>query len=410
MIGYHSVSVIADAMVKGIKGFDYEKAFEASKHSAMLDQLGLKAYKQKGFIAVEDENESVSKTLEYAYDDWCIAQMAYVLKKKNDYNYFMKRSQSWKNVFDTETGFMRPKKNGGWLTPFEPREINNNYTEGNAWQYTFFVPQDIPGLIDMMGGKEKFENKLDELFSTTTKTTGREQADVTGLIGQYAHGNEPSHHMAYLYNFISEPSKTQQHIHQLVNEFYKPSPDGLIGNEDCGQMSAWYVLSSLGMYEVTPGSNSFMIGSTLFKEAKVHLENGKTFSITANNVSKDNCFIKSTFQNGVELAEYCIFYQDIISGTTISFNMANSPRNDIEYATLSYLKIDKKIIPVPTINTSSRIFIDSMLIEIKSMSKIFYSIQNVGQSTTSYKAYSTTFLFLLDPNQYNSLQILPYHY
>ena len=221
MIGYHSVSVIADAMVKGIKGFDYEKAFEASKHSAMLDHLGLKAYKQNGFISMDDESESVSKTLEYAYDDWCIAQMALVLEKDSDYTYFMKRSQSWKNLYDPETGFMRPKKNGGWLSPFDPREVNNNYTEGNSWQYTFFVPQDIYGLISMMGGKEKFENKLDELFSTSSQTTGREQADITGLIGQYAHGNEPSHHMAYLYNFVSKPSKTQKYIHQILTGINK---------------------------------------------------------------------------------------------------------------------------------------------------------------------------------------------
>ena len=189
MIGYHSVSVIADAMVKGLKGFDYEKAFEASKHSAMLDHLGLKAYKANGFIAIDDEHESVSKTLEYAYDDWCIAQMALILNKKEDYTYFIERSQYWKNLFDKQSNFIRPKKNGGWATPFDPKEVNNNYTEANGWQYTFFVPQDINGMIAMYGGKDKFASKLDELFSTTSDMTGRQQVDVTGLIGQYAHGN-----------------------------------------------------------------------------------------------------------------------------------------------------------------------------------------------------------------------------
>jgi predicted alpha-1,2-mannosidase len=187
MIGYHSVSVIADAMVKGIKGFDYEKAFEASKASAMRDVLGLDAYKKNGFISIDDEHESVSKTLEYAYDDWCIAQMAQILNKQEDYQYFMKRSQNWKNIFDWETGFMRPKKNGGWDKPFDPREVNNNFTEGNSWQYSFFVPQDIDGMIQAYGGPEKFEAKLDEMFNSESKTTGREQVDVTGLIGQYAH-------------------------------------------------------------------------------------------------------------------------------------------------------------------------------------------------------------------------------
>jgi len=269
MIGYHSVSVMADAMAKGIIGFDYEKAFEAAKHSAMLDHLGLDAYKRQGFISMDDEHESVSKTLEYAYDDWCIAQMAMLLNKKEEYDYFMKRSQSWKNVFDWNTGFMRPKKNGGWDKPFDPREINNNFTEGNSWQYSFFVPQDIPGMIAAYGGNDKFEAKLDEMFNSESKTTGREQVDVTGLIGQYAHGNEPSHHMAYLYNYIGKPEKTTEKVHYILNNFYKNTPDGLIGNEDCGQMSAWYVLSSMGMYSVTPGLDRFDLTKGIYDKAVI---------------------------------------------------------------------------------------------------------------------------------------------
>jgi predicted alpha-1,2-mannosidase len=274
MIGYHSVSVIADAMAKGITGFDYEKAFEASKASAMRDVLGLEAYKKNGFISMDDEHESVSKTLEYAYDDWCIAQMAKLLKKQEDYQYFIKRSQNWKNIFDWETGFMRPKKNGGWDKPFDPREVNNNFTEGNSWQYSFFVPQDIEGLIQAHGGKEKFEAKLDSLFNAESKTTGREQVDVTGLIGQYAHGNEPSHHMAYLYNYVGKPEKTNEKVHYILNNFYKNTPDGLIGNEDCGQMSAWYVLSAMGIYQVTPGIEKWEINKP-FLDAKVSIEGNK---------------------------------------------------------------------------------------------------------------------------------------
>lgn len=275
MIGYHSVSVMADAMAKGIKGFDYEKAFEAAKHSAMLDHLGLDAYKRQGFISMDDEHESVSKTLEYAYDDWCIAQMASILNHKVDYDYFMQRSQSWKNVFDWNTGFMRPKKNGGWDKPFDPKEINNNFTEGNSWQYSFFVPQDIYGLIYSFGfdGKKKLEAKLDEMFNSESKTTGREQADVTGLIGQYAHGNEPSHHIAYLYNYVDKPEKTAEKVHYILNNFYKNTPDGLIGNEDCGQMSAWYVLSSIGLYQVTPGQEYFNTVEPIFKNSKIKLNN-----------------------------------------------------------------------------------------------------------------------------------------
>lgn len=287
MIGYHSVSVMADAMAKGIKGFDYEKAFEAAKHSAMLDHLGLDAYKRQGFISMDDEHESVSKTVEYAYDDWCIAQMALILRKEKDYEYFIKRSQNWKNVFDPVAGHMRPKKNGGWDKPFDAREVNNNFTEGNSWHYTFFVPQDIEGLIKAFGGEEKFEAKLDEMFNAPSATTGREQADVTGLIGQYAQGNEPSHHMAYLYNYVGKPEKAKQKVHYILNEFYKNAPDGLIGNEDCGQMSAWYVLSSMGIYQVTPGLPKWSVTEPYFEKIKVNFEDGTSKSITKSTPVKE---------------------------------------------------------------------------------------------------------------------------
>lgn len=279
MIGYHSVSVMADAMAKGIKGFDYEKAFQAAKHSAMLSHLGLDAYKRNGFISIDNEHESVSKTLEYAYDDWCIAQMAEMTGHTDDYRYFMKRSQNWKNLFDKSSLHMRPKRNGGWESPFDPREINNNFTEGNSWQYSFFVPQDIEGMITAYGGPEKFEAKLDEMFSAPSATTGRQQVDVTGLIGQYAHGNEPSHHMAYLYNYVDKPEKTKEKVHYILNNFYKNTPDGLIGNEDCGQMSAWYVLSSMGIYRVTPGFDKWAT-TTPYYNATIKFENGTDFSIT----------------------------------------------------------------------------------------------------------------------------------
>lgn len=312
MIGYHSVSVIADAMVKGIKGFDYEKAFEASKASAMRDVLGLDAYKKNGFISIDDEHESVSKTLEYAYDDWCIAQMAAILENHEDYQYFMKRSQNWKNIFDWETGFMRPKKNGGWDKPFDPREVNNNFTEGNSWQYSFFVPQDIEGMIEAYGGKEKFEAKLDEMFNSESKTTGREQVDVTGLIGQYAHGNEPSHHMAYLYNYVGKPEKTNEKVKYILDNFYTNTPDGLIGNEDCGQMSAWYVLSSMGIYSVTPGKPEWQTVVPYFEKIKVNFENGKNRILTKNDVGERNNnfgFFEKNFGNiydvsGVEIKKF----------------------------------------------------------------------------------------------------------
>ena len=327
MIGYHSVSVMADAMAKGIKGFDYEKAFEAAKHSAMLDHLGLDAYKKQGFISMDDEHESVSKTLEYAYDDWCIAQMAQILNKKEDYNYFMKRSQSWKNVFDWNAGFMRPKKNGGWNKPFDPREINNNFTEGNSWQYSFFVPQDIPGMIEAYCGAAKFEAKLDEMFNSESKTTGREQADVTGLIGQYAHGNEPSHHMAYLYNYVDKPEKTTEKVHFILENFYKNAPDGLIGNEDCGQMSAWYVLSSMGIYDVTPGNAEWTKTKPYFEKAKVNFEDGMSNEITE--ISNDS-----------------------------RIGIINTKYNIVES------KLFESIIPVPVIQAEGKAFKNTMKVEI----------------------------------------------
>ena len=367
MIGYHSVSVIADAMAKGIKGFDYYNAFEAAKHSAMLDHLGLLAYKAQGFISMDDEHESVSKTLEYAYDDWCIAQMAMILNKKSDYDYFMKRSQNWKNIFDWNVGFMRPKKNGGWDKPFDAREINNNFTEGNSWQYSFFVPQDIIAMVAAYGGNQKFEAKLDEMFNSESKTTGREQADVTGLIGQYAHGNEPSHHMAYLYNYIGKPEKTAEKVHFILDNFYKNSPDGLIGNEDCGQMSAWYVLSSMGMYAVTPGIPQWNVTKPNFEKIKVNFEEGKSEEITA--------------QSSMEQRQY------------FGLQISEKAPNNFGY---------EFIIPVPVIEAKSKSFKDKLMISLVNNNfdnrynpygTVYtkYRVENETQKDSDFKIYNEPF-------------------
>jgi hypothetical protein len=392
MIGYHAVSVIADAMVKGIQGFDYEKAFQASKHSAMLDHLGLKAYKANGFISIDDEHESVSKTLEYAYDDWCIAQMAKVLNKNDEYDYFIKRSQSWKNLFDSSTGFMRPKKNGGWLTPFDPKEVNNNFTEGNSWQYSFFVPQDVSGLITMIGGKARFESKLDELYSTSSKTTGREQVDITGLIGQYAHGNEPSHHMAYLYTFVDKPHKTQFRVHQIMKDFYKSAPDGLIGNEDCGQMSAWYVLNAMGLYSVIPGGGKFELGSPLFSNVRLHLNNRRTFEIVATDLSDANFYAQNYFFNTAPYRKTFIAYDSIIKGGTFAFQMSATPSTDIFDNTVSIPVPAKDIImPVPSVYADSRVFDDSLLITLVSNNKkdkMYYACIDEHKSDKTFLPYS----------------------
>ena len=325
MIGYHSVPVIVDAYMKGINDFDVKLALEAMKKSATWNHLGVPALLDHGFLQMEDEHESVSKTLEYAYDDWCIAQFA---KKLNDipgYETFIKRAQSYKNILDLQTGFMRPRKNGNWVSPFDPREVNNNFTEANSWQYSFYVPQDIDGYLKMIGGRKKLEEKLDALFTESSQTTGRTQSDITGLVGQYAHGNEPSHHITYLYNFAGAAYKTQEKVHQMMTEMYHDAPDGLAGNEDCGQMSAWYVLSAMGFYPVTPGTTDYIIGTPLFKDVIIHLENGKTFSIKAAAVSDKNFYIQSASMNGRPHTRSAISYTDIFNGGQFRFNMGSKP-------------------------------------------------------------------------------------
>lgn len=325
MIGYHAVPVVADAYMKGIRGYDTEKAFEAMKHSATRNKFGLEAYKKYGFIPVDEESESVSKTLEYAYDDWTIAQMAKDMGKTEDFKNYIQRAQYYKNVFDPETKFMRGRFRNTWFSPFDPYEVNFNYTEANSWQYSFYVPQDISGFMNLLGGKDKLEGQLDELFNAKTKTSGRNQSDITGLIGQYAHGNEPSHHMAYLYNFVNKPHKTQEKVYQILTELYNNDPDGVSGNEDCGQMSAWYVLSSMGFYSVTPGSNEYVIGTPLFDKATINLENNNQFNIIANNRSESNIYIESVKLNGKSLDQTFIKHSDIIEGGTLEFNMTNKP-------------------------------------------------------------------------------------
>jgi len=370
MIGYHSVPVIADAALKGIRGFDYEKAFAAMKHSAELKRAGLDAYQSRGYISLEDDRESVSKTLEYAYDDWCIAQMARLLGRDQDYQQFNKRAQFYRHVIDPDTGFARPRRNGGWLSPFDPRQVDFNFTEANSWQYSFFVPQDISGLIELMGGREKFARKLDELFAGDSKTTGRVQADITGLIGQYAHGNEPSHHMAYLYDYAGEPWQTQARVRQIMDSFYKPVPDGLIGNEDCGQMSAWYVLSAAGFYPVTPGQPSYAIGTPLFPEMRFNLENGKSFVIKARNVSQQNFYIQSATLNGQPYNRSYLLHKDLMSGGELIFQMGPQPNRSWASST-SDLPIssitDDKLVPAPVIEASANTFKDQTQVRIKGL-------------------------------------------
>ena len=397
MIGYHSIPVIVDAYMKGIRDYDVEKAFEAMKHSAELDHFGLKSYKEYGYIPAEDEAESVSKTLEYAYDDWCIAIMAKELGKMDDYKRYMERAQSYKNIFDPATGFMRAKMNGRWFEPFNPREVNFNYTEANSWQYSFFVPQDINGLVEMIGGKEKFIERLDQLFSESSETTGREQSDITGLIGQYAHGNEPSHHMAYLYNYVEQPWKTQLRTRQIMDELYTDQPDGLCGNEDCGQMSAWYVLSAMGFYPVTPGSLIYAIGSPLFDEITLNLENGKTFTVEVKRDSPKNIYIQSAKLNGEDYSKSFITHTEIMNGGKFVLDMSADPNQSWGTgegdAPVSAI-VDQRIMPVPFIAKGVRTFIDTTLISLQSIetgAEIYYTLDGSPPSEKTMK-YESPFV------------------
>ena len=395
MIGYHSVSVIADAVAKGIAkdidSFDLKQAFRAMKHSAELRHHGLGAYIDKGFISTEDERESVSKVLEYAYDDWCIAEIARRLGETADYNRYLARAQSYKNVFDREIGFMRPRTNGNWAEPFDPREVTFHFTEANAWQYTFFVPHDVSGLIELMGGRNKFASKLDQMFAAESRTTGREQADITGLIGQYAHGNEPSHHMAYLYNYAGQPWKTQFRVRQIMDQFYKPEPDGLIGNEDCGQMSAWYVLSAAGFYPVTPGSTIYAIGTPLFPEVRFNLENGRSFRIVANGVSAQNVYIQSAKLNGKPYRKSYLDHADLAAGGELVFQMGARPNQKWGTEVPVSRIVGPSIVPVPIIKSSGQTFKTNLQIDMRSDADAVYFTTDGSEPTSRSPRFTTPF-------------------
>lgn len=341
MIGYHCIPVIVDAFTKGITDFDHDLALQAMIHSANTGRFGLDAYTKKGVIESDDEQENVSRTLEYAYDDWCIATFAKAIGNNKVADTYFKRAQYYKNVLDAKTGFMRPRKNGDWFSPFDAREVNNNYTEANAWQYSFYFPQDIAGYMALTGGEKHLEKQLDELFSTSSQTTGRDQSDITGLIGQYAHGNEPSHHIAYMYDFTKNAYKTQEKVHRILNEFYKNAPDGLIGNEDCGQMSAWFVLSAMGFYPVIPASEQYQFGTPAFSTVKINQENGKQFSITANNLTDANYYVQSATLTGKAVSQ--LPHNALQNAERLVFEMGAAPA-------ISMQSLPTSVLPAITIN------------------------------------------------------------
>ena len=333
MIGYHAVPVIVDAYIKGIGNFDAEKALEACIATSNIDEYrGIGSYKKNGYIPYNvtdkynSENWSLSRTLEYAFDDFCIAEMAQKMGKTDIANEYYKRSQNYRNVFNPATGFMQPIDDKGVFQPnFNPDEYTAHICESNAWHYFWSVQHDIKGLVSLTGGQEKFAAKLDSMF--TYVPAGNEELPIfsTGMIGQYAHGNEPSHHVIYLYNKVRQPWKAQKYAAQVMHELYFNAPAGLCGNEDCGQMSAWYVFSAMGFYPVNPVSGEYEIGTPLFPEMRLNLSNGKTFTVLAPNVSRENIYIQSVTVNGQPYDKSYITHQQIMDGATVEFVMGNQP-------------------------------------------------------------------------------------
>lgn len=391
MIGNHAISVIVDAYMKGIRDFDAEKAMEAMLHSASRDHFGLDVYRKHGHIPGDMEHESISKTLEYAYNDWCIAEMAKEMGMDEVYREYIYRAQFYKNIFDPSTGFMRPRLNGGWLTPFDPTTVDWHFTEANSWQYSFYVPQDVTGFYKMHGGKENLAAKIDELFETEDKITGRDMKDITGLIGQYVQGNEPSHHMAYLYNFVNEPWKTQFRVRQIMDELYSHHPDGLSGNEDCGQMSAWLIMSAMGFYPVTPGATDYIIGTPWFPEMEINLENGKVFRITANNVSDRNFYIQSAALNGQNYTKSYISHDAIMQGGHLHFEMGRTPnknwgvgKNNIPISRIT----DELLLPVPYIQSEDMRIRDVMDVVIGTVSPdtdVYYTLDGTMPDRNAFR-------------------------
>lgn len=328
MVGNPGVPVVADAILKDIKGFDTELAFKALKESSMLPERGMEHRIEYGFIPADKMTEAIAYDMEYAIADWAVAQAAQKLGKQEDYEYFLKRSKSYKNYFDASTGFMRGKMlDGSWRTPFSPYASSHredDYCEGNAWQYTWLVPHDVEGLVECFGSKEAFVNKLDSLFLANGDMGEASSPDISGLIGQYAHGNEPSHHTVYLYTLVGQPWKTADRIKEILHTMYTDQPDGLSGNEDVGQMSAWYILSSFGFYQVEPAGGKFVFGYPNFDKVEIAVPAGK-FVIERENKGQQNNYIQGIVFNGTEYKKHWIEYADIMKGGELKFLMGDEP-------------------------------------------------------------------------------------
>ena len=366
MIGYHAVSVIADAYMKGIRNFDAEYALEAMVKSSNINRKGSELYTKHDFLPANRAKESVSITLEFVYDDWTIARMAEALGKEDIAKEYYERALNYMNVFDGSTCFFRGRNlDGTWVTPFQPSATGRDFTEATPWHYRFFVPHDVNGLMKNYPSKEAFIKALDDLFTLETEMD-IEVSDVTGLKGQYAHGNEPSHHMAYLFSYVGQPWKTQKYTRELLDEMYMPTPDGIIGNEDAGQMSAWYVLSALGFYSVCPGSNEFVLTTPLFDEAVVKLANGKTLTIKAAGAAKKH-YVKDVALNGQKIDVNYITYDQIMNGGELVYTLSAEPCMERgtapEAAPYSLTKAD--IVPAPYTEAQSYLFEGDLEVELK---------------------------------------------
>ncbi len=344
MIGIQSVPVIADAILKDVKGFNYERAYQAMKASMMSDYKGLSYVTDLEYIPADKENESVAKGLEYAIADWGVAQVARKLGKTEDYEYFSKRALAYQNYWDKDTHFFRGKnRDGSWVTPFNPvhsTHRNDAYCEGNGWQYTWLVPHDVEGLISLFGSKEAFVSKLDSLFLVNEDLGDAASPDISGLIGQYAHGNEPGHHTVYLYSFVGQQWKTAEKVDYILSHMYSDLPDGLQGNEDCGQMSSWYVFSALGFYPVNPSDGMYVFGRPIFDKVVLKLPENKVFEIRANNNSAENKYIRSIELNGQPYNKLYISHADIMAGGTLVFTMGNRPNEQFGMITQSSVETD----------------------------------------------------------------------
>jgi predicted alpha-1,2-mannosidase len=333
MIGYHAVPVIADAYVKGIRGFDADKALKAMVQTANYGPYdGIAQYRELGYVPIDEEGEAASKTLEYAFDDWTIARMAQAMGKTDVAATFDKRAGNWRNAFDKDTGFMRARKrDGSFRTPFDPSAsgYGTDYTEGNAWQYSWYVPQDVAGLAAAHGGSDRLLARLDEVFNAKVDPAIFEHMeDITGLIGWYAHGNEPSHHVAYLYSHAGQPWRTQARLKQIMDTQYADRPDGLAGNDDVGQMSAWYVFTALGFYPVAPGSGEYILGRPFLPKTAMRLPNGKTFTIVAEGLDDKHTYVGSVTLNGTPLQRTFLRHDEILAGGELHFTMQAEPNKD----------------------------------------------------------------------------------